>query len=240
MMTTSDVLAAMKQSTKFIEGKSPEDRKCSCEKCVVSLYRHTHEPDLADSRHSFWDYLRFCVASVPHPSGLWLEFGVGDGRTLEFIADQQTDQTIYGFDSFSGLPEEWKISDERIYPKHKYSRGGVAPSLRQENIEIVPGYFSESLPEFLQRHTEKCAFIHIDCDLYSSTMDVFDNLFREGRVVPGTVILFDEFYNYQYFEGNEFNAFREVFSRNGVAYKWLAHTESAFDWNGNQAALIIV
>ncbi|NVZ99159.1 hypothetical protein [Pseudomonas gingeri] len=78
-MTTSDVLAAMKQSTKFIEGKSPADRKCSCEKCVVSLYRHTHEPDLADSRHSFWDYLRFCVIEhCDHPS----QRGLGTGAHI--------------------------------------------------------------------------------------------------------------------------------------------------------------
>jgi hypothetical protein len=62
----------------------------------------------------------------------------------------------------------------------------------------------------------------------------------EIRIVSRTVILFDEFYNYQYFEGDEFKAFRETFSKNRISYRWLAHTESAVDWNGNQAALVVL
>jgi len=240
MNTASDILTAMKQSKKFIEGQSPEDRKCSCEKCRVSLYRHTHEIALADPRHSFWDYLRFCVANVPDRPGLWLEFGVGDGTTLGFIADLREDRTVYGFDSFEGLPEEWRMSDVRLYPKKKYSRNGISPIFHQKNIQIVPGYFNESLPKFLDKHKEKCSFVHIDCDLYSSTLDVLENLVRARRIVSGTTILFDEFHNYQYFEDDEFKAFKEIFTGGKISYRWLAHTESFVDWNGNQAALIVL
>jgi hypothetical protein len=101
-----------------------------------------------------------------------MELGVGDGTTLAFIADQKKDHTIFGFDSFNGLPEEWRMSDERIYPKQKYSRNGVSPAFRHDNIQIIPGYFNESLPKFLQKNKTKCSFVHIDCDLYSSTMDI--------------------------------------------------------------------
>lgn len=240
MTVTTEILNAMKSSRAFVEGPSPLDRKCSCEKCTISLYRHTHELDLADPRHSFWDYLRFCIASVPNRSGLWMEFGVGAGTTLSFIADHAKDQTIFGFDSFEGLPEEWRMSDERIYPKYKYSRNGVAPSLRHDNIKIVPGYFNQSVPKFLEEHKETCSFVHIDCDLFSSTMEVFGQLLSGQRIVAGTVVLFDEFHNYKYFEGDEFKAFKEIFLQNSIPYKWLAHTESTVDWNGNQAALIVL
>ena len=35
-----------------------------------------------------------------------LEFGVGEGRSLRLLK-ALTDKTIYGFDSFDGLPEDW-------------------------------------------------------------------------------------------------------------------------------------
>ena len=35
--------------------------------------------------------------------------------------------------------------------------------------------------------------LHIDCDLYSSTKDVFDQVY--DRLVKGTVIIFDEYWN---------------------------------------------
>ena len=107
-------------------------------------------------------------------------------------------------------------------------------------MTLVPAYFNASLPPFLETHLEPCSFIHIDCDLYSSTTDIFQALLSAKRIVADTVILFDEFYNYQYFANDEFKAFAEVFSKNALACKWLAHAESAVDWNGNQAALLIL
>ena len=169
-----------------------------------------------------------------------MEFGVGSGTTLNFIARHAEEHTIYGFDSFHGLPEEWRMSDARVYPKYKYSRNGVMPSLEQQNIHIVPGYFDQSLPDFLRTMGQKCSFLHIDCDLYTSTIGIFRNLFEHGRIVAGTVILFDEFHNYKYFENDEFKAFKEMFVDNDIPFRWLAHTESPADWNGNQAALVVL
>ena len=40
-------------------------------------------------------------------SGLYLEFGVRTGTTVNHIADHATGQEIFGFDSFEGLPENW-------------------------------------------------------------------------------------------------------------------------------------
>jgi hypothetical protein len=41
-------------------------------------------------------------------SGLYLEFGVLNGDSINHIADVIAPHLIYGFDSFTGLPEEWK------------------------------------------------------------------------------------------------------------------------------------
>ena len=37
--------------------------------------------------------------------GLYLEFGVDTGRSINYIANQNKDKKIHGFDSFEGLPE---------------------------------------------------------------------------------------------------------------------------------------
>ena len=232
------IIDELRSSAKFIEGYNHTATGCHCDKCKISRYRHTHEPHLADPSHSYWTYLTYCIDQVAIP-GLWLEFGVGSGKSLSFIAGQKPGQTIYGFDSFMGLPEDWVLSPQRVYTKNTYSRSGIAPSLAAKNIELVVGLFNETVAGFCATHVGNCAFIHIDCDLYSSTMDVLDGLFNAGRIVPGTVILFDEFYNYPNYKDYEYRAFEDFIQSTGLSYRWLAHTESPVEWNGNQTALMI-
>jgi len=233
------IINEIKLSHKFTEGFNERETICACDKCKISRYRHTHEPDLADPQHSYWAYLTYCINQVTI-SGLWLEFGVGSGKSLSFIAQQKPAHIIYGFDSFMGLPEDWVLSAERIYSKDTYSRNGIAPTLSAKNTALIIGLFAETLNDFCVLHKEPCAFIHIDCDLYSSTIDVLDGLFKAGKITTGTVILFDEFYNYPNYKDYEYRAFETFIANTGLNYRWLAHTESPVEWNGNQAALVII
>jgi hypothetical protein len=50
-------------------------------------------------------------------SGLVVEFGVWRGRSISFLASL-TKEMIYGFDSFEGLREDWKGSEN---PKGTFS-----------------------------------------------------------------------------------------------------------------------
>lgn len=52
-----DSINALQKGKRFTEGASPVDVLCICAKCKVSRYRHTHEAELADARHSYLDYL---------------------------------------------------------------------------------------------------------------------------------------------------------------------------------------
>lgn len=38
--------------------------------------------------------------------GLWLEFGVCSGWSINIISEK-TDGVVFGFDCFTGLPEDW-------------------------------------------------------------------------------------------------------------------------------------
>ncbi len=130
---------------------------------------------------------------------------------------------LYGFDWFKGLPDEWELSRSEKYPQgHFKVIGDIDKHIRIllerfNKLRIINGLFENTLPEFLEQHQESCAFIHVDCDLYSSTHTVLTLL--KDRIVPGTVIIFDEFYNYENYRHHEYRALAE----SGIEYKFIAH-----------------
>ena len=65
------------------------------------------------------------------------------------------------------------------------------------------------------------AFIHVDCDLYESTRCVLELL--EDRIVPGTIIVFDEYFNYPNWQEHEFRAFQELVARRHMEYQYLGY-----------------
>lgn len=130
------------------------------------------------------------------------------------------DKIIYGFDSFEGLPEDWLYYS----PKGDFNLNGNAPPVR-ENVRLVKGWFNETLPEFIKTHPEPCAFIHVDCDLYSSTKTVFDNL--KNQIISGTVIAFDEYFNYPSWQEGEYKAFMEFVAENNLEFEYIARTDWA-------------
>jgi len=119
-----------------------------------------------------------------HENGLFLEFGVWNGAWLRQMA-QVRDVSFFGFDSFEGLPEPWSLSEAG-----EFDLGGIEPAM-PPNVTLVKGLFADSLPPFLEQHPGNVSFVHIDCDLYSSTKTVLDLLGE--RFVPGTQIVLDDF-----------------------------------------------
>jgi hypothetical protein len=88
------------------------------------------------------------------------------------------------------------------------------------NVDLIVGWFDQQLPHFLLEHPrEPVSFLHIDCDLYSSTKTVFSLL--ADRIVPGTIIVFDEYFNYPGWRVHEFLAFQEFVSARGVHYEYV-------------------
>ena len=154
-------------------------------------------------------------------TGLVMEFGVFDGQSLSHIASR-TGQDVHGFDSFEGLPEDWT----HFQKKGRFSRGGAPPACEGPRTHLHKGWFDEVLPGFLREHAGPARFIHIDCDLYSSTQTVLTAL--EDRIVPGTVIVFDEYLNYPGWQQHEHKAFAEFLTRTGRSYRYLGFASSEF------------
>ena len=115
-------------------------------------------------------------SSLTHDGGgILLEFGVYKGESLRTVAtaatralhryqikwNQKQEEMgrqkkrvglhhpplwIAGFDSFKGLPAAW----------HEYAKGGISASMAQVKVppyvELVPGWFQDSIPKWLQEH----------------------------------------------------------------------------------------
>ncbi|MFN7139857.1 MAG: TylF/MycF/NovP-related O-methyltransferase [Limisphaerales bacterium] len=159
--------------------------------------------------------LDHCIRNVTVDNGLFLEFGVHEGRSINFISSVlPKEKLVHGFDSFEGLPGEWLFGRG----KGHFSLGGELPPVK-ENVRLHKGWFDQTLPEFLKKNPEPFAFVHIDCDLYSSTRDIL-NLAKD-RFVPGTIIAFDEYFNYPGWEQHEYKAFQEFMAASKLKYEYI-------------------
>jgi hypothetical protein len=156
----------------------------------------------------------YAIREVKVP-GYFTEFGVYTGGTIRFMAKHLPDREFHGFDSFEGLPEAWGGFD---LGKAAFSTGGKLPRV-PSNVKLHKGFFDASLPVWRAAHAGKIAFMHIDCDLYSSTKTLLELL--EDRLQVGTVILFDEYFNYPNWENHEFKAWHEFVKSRGISYKYL-------------------
>jgi hypothetical protein len=149
--------------------------------------------------------------------GHYLEFGVFTGGTIRFMAKRVGGAVIHGFDSFEGLPEDWGGFQ---LGKSAFDVGGKLPKV-PVNVKLYRGWFDQSLPPWCDSNSGPIAFMHIDCDLYSSTKTIFDLL--GDRLQPGTIILFDEYFNYPNWRNHEFKAFQELVAERRLTYTYLAY-----------------
>jgi len=134
----------------------------------------------------------------------YLEFGVASGIAFKWWIEhnKNADSRFYGFDVFTGLPEDFGVMK-----KYHYDTGGQTPIVNDERASFVKGLFQESLPGFLKDYNSgKRKVIHMDADLYSST------LFVITRLIPiinnDDIIIFDEFG----VPTHEFRAFSDIVS----------------------------
>ena len=164
------------------------------------------------------DLLTFCFEEKTI-KGLVLEFGVFSGFTINHIASQ-TDQDVHGFDSFEGLPEDWNSAK-----KGTFNQNGKMPDVA-DNVQLHAGWFEDTIDEFKNNFTGMISFMHIDCDLYSSTHTVLFSL--KKQITKGTIIVFDEYFNYPGWQKHEYLAFKEFINETGKKYEYIAFAGRGF------------
>lgn len=147
--------------------------------------------------------------------GTVLEFGVATGRTLNQFAKWLPNKPVHGFDGFVGLPEDWTSRMRKGF----FARNTL-PRVRK-NCQLWVGWFNETLPGFKEQVqlTRPIALLHVDCDLYSSTVTILNEL--KDNIVPGTVIIFDEYINYPGWQLDEFRAWQEHVKAHNIKYEYI-------------------
>ena len=164
------------------------------------------------------ELIEYAIGSV-RLQGHYLECGVAGGGTIRFIAARASSQ-VHGFDSFEGLPEAWSGTGIR---SRAFARAGGLPRV-PANVTLHKGWFSDTLPPWAEANPGEVAFLHVDCDLYSSTHEVLTTL--GDRLQEGTVIVFDEYFNYPNWENHEFKAWQEFVKDQGVDYEYLGYARN--------------
>ena len=160
---------------------------------------------------------------------------------------------LWGFDSFAGLPEETALASSYVH-KHHFIQGAwngqlamgaesraelidkVASYLNDSRVQLVPGFYNESLTNDLAKKMRPALYVDVDCDLYSSTVTALVWLFDHGLVQVGTVIGYDDWAQGGISDGEQ-RAHAEVKERYGVTFKSLGtpYGGAAFQVTGCQS-----
>jgi hypothetical protein len=157
-----------------------------------------------------------CAIQKIKIDGYIAEFGVFQGESINYLSKIVYPKLVYGFDSFLGLKEDFVLDS----PKGRFNLNGVLPKVN-DNVELIQGFFSDTLPNWLNNNQGVFSLLNIDCDTYESTSFVLNSL-GPNRIVKGTIILFDEYFGFHGWEKCEFKAWQEFCNQNKIKYKYLA------------------
>jgi hypothetical protein len=149
----------------------------------------------------------FPGAGNPASSYSMLEFGVANGRTFQLMLhfrdvwlrrmNLKNRVVALGFDTFEGLPPPREGDDAAPWQQGDY-RGNNEEVQRYlegcgfRDFTLVRGLFRDTLAE-QEELLRRCqpVFVAVDCDYYSSTIDIFDALLPE--LAPhGCMFYFDD------------------------------------------------
>ncbi|MFN4298380.1 MAG: class I SAM-dependent methyltransferase [Thermaurantimonas sp.] len=143
-----------------------------------------------EARYLLYNYI-IDIERLDKQKVVYLEFGVSKGFSLKHWSERlkNEESRLYGFDTFKGLPEAWgsyKVGD--------MSAGMKEISTEDARVHLIKGLFQETLASWLIQHdisTYDRRVIHLDADLYSSTLYVLTLIFPYLKV--GDILFFDEF-----------------------------------------------
>lgn len=199
-----------------VEVRHRRDTFAASERDAVASSARFIQQEMREARHFGHPHatLEHALSLAP-TGGMALEFGVFTGTTLRMIAAARPGGGVHGFDSFTGLPENWRAG---------FTEGAFDVEALPEvpGAELVVGLFDETLPAFLAEHPGPVDLLHVDSDLYSSAVTVLEHV--GPRLRPGSVVVFDEFFNYPGWEQHEARAWQEHVAAHGVAFRYEAYT----------------
>jgi len=182
----------------------------------VQHLKNTQPCPAFDDRQGMYEYLNANIVKAEAIE--YLEFGVFRGESIRawMSLNQNRDSRFYGFDSFEGLPETWR---EGQGPGH-FHVGGIPPQVEDSRVQFIKGWFDDTVPPFFRTFSSRRRLVvHLDADLYSSTMVALTHL--GPFLAAGSLLIFDEFYD----RDHEFKAFRDFIRMSRKEYRIICQTE---------------
>lgn len=151
------------------------------------------------------------------PIDFW-EFGVFRGESLfdwlHLISQQES--RFCGFDTFTGLPERWRATE----PEGAFNVYGRIPETNDPRCRFEVGLFQKTLLPVVSHHDfSRRLVVHLDADLYSSTLFVLTTLAPYFK--SGDIVFFDNFIC----STDEFRAFEDFVKAFRVKYEVLGAVE---------------
>ncbi|MBO3760042.1 TylF/MycF/NovP-related O-methyltransferase [Ciceribacter sp. L1K22] len=213
---------------------------------------HAHDPHNAKVHREYelqrrmddFYYKAFSLIRYNRVPGDYLEFGCGSTiRSFRFALKYSRlepfeNRRLFAFDSFAGLPEvsssdheQWKTGSMAVSVDQFREVLGHYDAKEGRDFHTVQGFFDKTLvghkPE--EYGLNAAAFVHVDCDLYSSTVPVLE--FITPLLQPGTVLSFDDWYceNADPRRGEQ-RAFNEWRKKSGKKFRLDPYHQ--FGWHG--------
>ena len=138
---------------------------------------------------------------------LVLDLGVWIGWSTRLIADA-CDHTVFGFDTFEGLVEDWQVDDQAVIKRGTFSLTepfaqrfirdtGVSlydgvPDTLGRTVQFIKGSTYETLAPFLaDRPISPIRLFHMDLDTYESCTHALETC--KDHFVEGSILVFDEY-----------------------------------------------
>ena len=141
--------------------------------------------------HLFNEMINQCTKPRP-----FYEFGVWRGISFRYLV--RSLKKGYGFDTFTGLPEDWDTGN-KVEKSGTYTNDGNIPSIK--GGEFIVGKYEDTLPVFFSTRRPLASIINFDADLYSSTICALKN--SRPVIDENTILIFDEFIMNESWEQDE-------------------------------------
>lgn len=174
----------------------------------------------------FWNAAHYLHAN--RLDGVYVEFGSHEANTFRMALNTLGNYTrwgkphiqhFYAFDSFEGMPEPKGIDKQKIWrasmnitSEEKFKKTCVSDLHR---ITTVKGFYEDTLPKISWNHDSKIVLAYIDCDYYSSTVEVLK--FLRDKLPHGAILAFDDWNCYygdpKRGEKRAFSEFQEAVGR---------------------------
>lgn len=156
------------------------------------------------------EVFRAVAETVADKPVTYLEFGVHKGHSMSqwSVLLRNPESQFVGFDSFVGLPEEW-----RGLPPGGLTVDGLIPHIADPRVSFVKGWFEETLPKFDFPERESL-IVFLDADLYSSTILVLRAL-KDRMKIGRTTLIFGQFTDSEH----ELRAFEEFIRETGMKFE---------------------